>query len=186
VAVVRERGSRARQPVAADAGAASISAVASAARRRVEARQLAPVRRSQFAPEVGAAEVARAHGGAARRARRAGRRLERGHARCSCSSSCAAAMTSLASERSSDLRGDAREALVLGEQARGLQRLERLARHARGLQLEPQRLRAPRHAGRQRAQRLEAALGVAIVERPFGHQQVRAIEHDRGAERATT
>ena len=98
-----------------------------------------------------------------------------GQTRRSWSASRAVSSDSNASERSRPCAADLREALVLGEQARRLQRLLRLAAEARGLQLQAQRMGAARHAGRQFGQQFERARRVAVVERPLGGEQARAL-----------
>ncbi len=60
---------------------------------------------------------------------------------------------------------------MIGQHARGLQGLEWLARHARGLQLQAQRHRAAGRSRRQRCQHLEGLRCVTIFERPLGGQQ---------------
>ncbi len=62
------------------------------------------------------------------------------------------------------------KALVLGQQARCLQRLLRMTPEPRGLQPQPQCMRAARNALRQLTKQLKRTRCVAVVERPLSSE----------------
>ena len=73
------------------------------------------------------------------------------------------------------------EALVLGQKAGGSQGFHGLSGQSRGLQLQPQGLRAPRHAWRQVGQIAQGPLGIPVVQRALCRQQARAFFSGSGA-----
>ena len=98
------------------------------------------------------------------------------------STSRAASSVSKASERSRPLRGRPRRTpWCLASRRAVFSASCGTAGQARGLQLQAQRLRAAGHARRQLGEQLERARRVAVVQRPFGREQPRALFGARAA-----
>ena len=78
------------------------------------------------------------------------------------------------------LRGSGRERAVLGQQARGFQRLQGLPSVPGGAQLHAQGQRAARRALRQLAEPVEGGAGIMVFEGPAGSAKQHAFAHFLG------
>ena len=159
-------------PGAAPARASATAVRSSKARSPIRSQSgRSQLRASSWAPSALACVAARAAMYGSRRS--AGSSASQ--RRRSWSASCTVSSDSNASERKQPGGRGGREALMLDEQPRRLQRLLRQATEARRLQLQAQGMGPARDTERQLVEQLAGAGGVAVVERPFGGEQARAF-----------